>query len=101
MNTEEQLLDLVRNRYNDRLNSLESKVKEFEEWKAKLGQSAKARHVTRENACEQLKCKFTKLHQLINDNHLKTIHSGRRTLITQESIDRYLASIAARGKADS
>lgn len=80
-----------------RLNTFEQRISFLEKENQKLkNQQPEARHVTREIACKQLNCRFTKLHQLLNDGHIDGFKSGRRTLIKQDSIDRYLAHCQAK-----
>lgn len=76
----------------DRLYRVESRLAAMEaETKQLRRDQPDARHTTREGACGQLGIRLTKLHELITDGHLATVKVGRRTLITQESIDRFLA----------
>lgn len=46
---------------------------------------------SRKETCEQLSIGNTKLHELINDQKLRTIHIGRKTLITGESLRALVA----------
>ena len=41
---------------------------------------------SRKETCDQLSIGNTKLHQLINAKKLRTIHIGRKTLVTGESL---------------
>ncbi|MFT6134484.1 MAG: excisionase family DNA binding protein [Cyclobacteriaceae bacterium] len=81
----------------ERLESYERRLALLEQENKKMTSGRpENRNLTRDEACHQLKCKLTKLHELINNGHLTSIKLGRRTLITQESIDRYIARLTAK-----
>ena len=49
------------------------------------------------NACRELGCGKSKLYELIGSGEVKAIKSGGTTLVTDESIVRYLARLPAAG----
>lgn len=75
----------------DRLTVLESRLSDLEKENLNLRHShPEKKYATRESARQQLNCGMTKLHELIKAGEIKAFKMGRKTLITQESIDRCL-----------
>ena len=57
------------------------------------------RLVPQDNAMRQLGIRRTKLYALVDDGELKRVKCGSKSLITQESIDRYIDKLIAQAKA--
>ena len=92
MNTKEHINLIPADPLVKRLDSFEERVAKLEKENRDLRhQQPEARYVTRENACRQLSCRYTKLHELLKEGLIESFKAGRRTLIKQDSIDRYLA----------
>lgn len=52
---------------------------------------------TRREACDLLRCGFTKFHDLVNNNELEKVKLGSRSLVTKSSVDALIAKLKLEG----